>query len=675
MKPFLFIALATLTSAITPAAATQADERALDLQLVRGFLLDDHPYTNLFQINSVPGLRARTVSQLPWISSYMPAVMGYAGAPTSGQSAIDLLLSFPFGTGYDLFTSQRMPQLMAFRQSMTESQLDTLAPSEKYDLITGLIGTEQSLTYQLWQQAKQNNDRDGLSTWTGMCNGWSPASIVMKRPAHRIYVPSSDGRFMVPFYPDDIKQLASALFFNTTAVESEMRPEQFNIMGKMPMVGKRCNRKNVRRDDSGFILDPECEDVTPHFWHIAIINLIGKQDQALVADIDSRAKVANYPLRGYEYGYFNPDSGKEGTFDSSRVLVSRFGKDVFKAHRSPLAQSVVGVKMKVSHTGFRLTDHSVEDGPENDTTDTFELIYDLELAENGDIVGGQWRTTRDNVVSPLFGSRPSPLHPDFIWYPPKAALLKGAVAILPSAGTYNSSRIGYTGQFDESASGDWDPSEPTPALWRQQAQLATQVKVDIAVQDPDGKLKVYPQIRPQPLGKIIYGLIEQAADSVPGPVPGLAPSEPGLAPSPVIRAKVSLLQGVFDSTERCNSSFSASMTHPVQYRVPYVRNGASLDFEPRFTFVAATLPDSKVQVTVWSSVYIKGKAEPHSNRVMRVVLSKGGHESVGVDFWYGDFAPMQNHFEIELSYEGQGESLSPSPHPRKSICGQVFLAP
>jgi hypothetical protein len=121
---------------------------------------------------------------------------------------------------------------------------------------------------------------------------------------------------------------------------------------------------------------------------------------------------------------------------------------------------------------------------------------DRELDAAGAIVGGQWRSEK---------------HPDFIWYPPKRGNGRGEAAILPSAGTYNASRVGYTGDFDAAAAGEWDPSDPIPAAWREPARRATQVQVEILRPGPGGEAKPYLQIRPQPLGKIIHQLIDQSA--------------------------------------------------------------------------------------------------------------------------------------------------------------------
>jgi hypothetical protein len=481
-----------------PAVPNPAPGFDFDPELARKFLLDEHPLTRLDEMAKNPSLMSHSVTSPPWSSTYMPAVMGYAGAPYGGQNGLSLILSFPFMRGYQVFMKERLRELGDFRRAMTELQLESLSPSEKYDLITGTLGTDQSLTYQLWQQAKQNHDLDGITTWTGMCNGWGPASIIFKRPERRIFVPSADGRYMVPFFPDDLKQLASTLFFNTTTVEAELDPAKFNVLGKMPMVGKRCWDNHPKRDGSGVELRSDCADVSASFWHVSVVNLIGKQDQAFVADINPAGPVANYPLRGYRFSFFNPITEKEGSLAQSSVTRAAFAKDPYSKHRSSKAVSIVGVKMSVDYTHYVFPKLRLDDSASKDDTKKLELEYDLELDRSGEIVGGQWR-----------GKLLKANHPDFIWYPPRNGIGKGDVATLPSAGEYNASRIGYTGQYDASATGDWDPSQPLPPQWRELAKKATSTRVEILLPGEEGKS--YRQIRPQPLGKIVYELFEQAS--------------------------------------------------------------------------------------------------------------------------------------------------------------------
>jgi hypothetical protein len=645
------VALAGASWAAAPVAA-RADGRELDLAKLRAFLLDPDPLVNMYRIDADPGLHGRSVSQRPWTSSFMPALEGYAGAPYTGQSPVDLILSFQFGSSYSFFTGVRMPQLEQFRYSMTEDDLENLAPAEKYDLITGMLGSEQSLTYRLWAQAKQGSDRDGLAFWTGMCNGWSPASIIFKRPESRIFVPSADGRFSVPFYPEDIKQLASTLFFNTTTVESETDPARFGIMGKMPMLGKRCAQKRLAHESSGFITDPACEDVTPHDWHVTVINLIGKQDQAFVADVEANSPVGNYPLWAYRFTYFNPMTGKDGDLKGSTVRLSDYRDDPFARHRSPLAKQVVGIKMTVWKSDYRSSDHSLEDGPDNDSVKTFDLKYDIEMAANGDIVGGQWRN--DDLDN----------HPDFVWYPPKHAIANGAAAILPSAGRYEADKIGYTGEFDAAATGDWDPATPVPASWRTQARQAVGVTVSIA----DMTNKVYDEIRPQPLGKIVYGLVAQASQPIASPPVPVTPQQPTPPPAPVIRAKVSLQTGLFAWDERCDYQIAPTSDSPVLFEMPYVHDGQPIGTIATFTYWAASRADGQVDVWVRSRIYDQGKVDPESNRTQQVTLKKGGSSTVSVGFWWH---LMRNNYHVDLSYDGQ---TVPAPANAKRLgCGQVFL--
>lgn len=649
------LATALAASLAVAAPAKPAPSRALDRKKLSQFLLDDAPIFNLKQMDADPKLRARSVSRRPWTASFLPALMGYSGAMNNGQTDADVFFSKYFPAGYDHFINTRMQQLRDFKRTgyMSQGDLETLSPSEKYDLIIGMLGSDQSLTFRLWAKAKQGHDRDGLTFWTGMCHGWGPASIIFPRPERRVFVPTADGRFRVPFYPEDIKQLATTLYAMQANIETEMVPDKYNQLGKMPILGVRCNQKTLAHDAGGFILEPTCEDVMPHDWHVAIVNSIGVNDQAIIADIGGGHPIDNFPIWAYRYGYFNPVTGKDGSLAASTVAISAYRNDPMARHRSPLARSVVGIRMQSWATDHHPSDHATENSVKDDKVRTLKYVYDLELDERGDIVGGQWR---DSDLEN---------HPDFIWYPPKG-ITKSERAILPSAGPYDSTRLGLTGQYDLDATGEWNPSQPVPATWREPARKAAGVSVSIL----DMKNVSYNEIRPMPLGKIVWGLIEQASSVVAAPPAPGAPSTAAMVP--VIQAKASLQTGIFAFDERCNYVIAPTSPSPVLYEMPYVSNGRPLPATASFTFWAASRRDGRVDAWVRSRVTYRNRRDPGASRTQHVVLTRGKTETVDVDFWYGEgFGKMLNHYAVELTYDGKS---APAPAlPSRLACGQIFL--
>jgi hypothetical protein len=240
--------------------------------------------------------------------------------------------------------------------------------------------------------------------------------------------------------------------------------------------------------------------------------------------------------------------------------------------------------------------------------------------------------------------------------------------VLPSAGRYSPDRVGYTGEFDQAATGSWDPSTAVPQAWRTSAQNAVGVTVNIV----DIAGKSYDQIRPQPLGKIVYGLVQQASAPLVSPPAPVTPETPAQPPAPVVHAKVSLQMGLFAYDERCNYAIAPTSDSPVLFEMPYVHDGQPIGTIATFTFWEATRTDGQVDVWVRSRIYDHGAIDAASNKTQKVTVRNGGSQTVDVNFWWGQgFAKMLNHYKVEIGYAGQ---TVPAPADAKRLgCGQIFL--
>ena len=143
-------------------------------------------------------------------------------------------------------------------------------------------------------------------------------------------------------------------------------------------------------------------------------------------------EVWNQPVHAYSYTYFNPQTGKEvKKLETATVPIEKFTKDKFKKYRSPNTAYVVGIKMDVTYVVETEATHNEIDSANYDVTNEASYMYDLELDENMNVIGGEWYSN---------------LHPDFLWNPVANARPES---------------IG-----DSQVTGTWDAKTPLPKFWR-----------------------------------------------------------------------------------------------------------------------------------------------------------------------------------------------------------------
>ena len=161
----------------------------------------------------------------------------------------------------------------------------------------------------------------------------------------------------------------------------------------------------------------------------------------------------------------------------------------------------MGVETKILYTAWVRPAGTEDDSIAEDKIKDQEFMYDLELDDAGNVVGGQWRA--DKVVRSYNDeqSKPTIKHPDFFWVAPK-----------------NVNQ--YLRPLNLEA---WNGTTPTPASWRPAAQAATgfvynmtrefgfREKCTVIPKRGRGSKEVdcefkYP--RPQPLINVVDKLVE-----------------------------------------------------------------------------------------------------------------------------------------------------------------------
>ena len=323
----------------------------------------------------------------------------------------------------------------------TSLQTDTWSPAEKYDLLVGdrqftLTNKlkNEGFTYAKYDEKSLEKDRDGnitqiialkedVALWMGKCHGWAAAATTVPRITQQITLTGANGD-IIHFHADDIRGLVTLKWAQS--------PYRTLTMGG------RCNKSlkkgEIKIDaDTGAIYDDECFDVNPGAFRIALGNYIGLRKKGMVMDATFDDEVWNHPIQKYQVlGYFNPDTrqiikvkktgvASAGRIPSKAIAPYGFKKDPFSKLREEKWKDAhqherQWIKYKREHEGKEFRPSSivgeiisvtylVETKPKHgesypDQFVTVTYVYDLELNDSGNIVGGEWYSNK---------------HPDFLW--------------------------------------------------------------------------------------------------------------------------------------------------------------------------------------------------------------------------------------------------------------------
>ncbi|HXH73527.1 MAG TPA: hypothetical protein VNJ08_01080 [Bacteriovoracaceae bacterium] len=245
---------------------------------------------------------------------------------------INLRWNSPNPIGYNLPSPGR-----AAVMNMSEAQLATLAPSEKWSIFQGdydyaFVAEVGSYTGKL------------KKLWAGICHGWAPASLNHEEPTPKVLI-SKDG-VRVPFGSGDIKGILS--YFYADQQESAAQ------------VGKKCSI-------GGFFGGGCGGDVNPAALHVIMANMLGIKHEGFLMDRDAGKEVWNQPVSG---------------FSSKQVSGIRRTGNGFE----------VDMQTSLTYTDESKPTWEVVYGTENQKNAVMELAYTLELDKNMNIVDGKWNS-------------------------------------------------------------------------------------------------------------------------------------------------------------------------------------------------------------------------------------------------------------------------------------------
>ena len=218
------------------------------------------------------------------------------------------------------------------------------------------------------------DDYDGVETWWGLCHAWVPAAILEEEPLEAVTING------VTFDVSDIKALLIAMYDRSNAL----------------MLGDRCNKKDVTRDEHGRIVETECRDTNAGALHVVLSNMLGVQRRPLAEDRTYNYEVWNQPLVGFRVSLQEERTLREaldllGLKDETKYIYNDDAKRFFEVRLQ--TDYITESQPSTSPRGPEISQYTRHDN----------YHYILELDEAGNILGGEY----------LDGSVP----PDFLWLP------------------------------------------------------------------------------------------------------------------------------------------------------------------------------------------------------------------------------------------------------------------
>lgn len=505
--------------------------------------------------------QAKTPFQ-PWSGSYWPDIIGGIGNHYRQQGAFGSKVKFMFR--YDgargRFHRKHKEVCEKYPSWDLETLSNNLSPAEKYDLLIGNSNfdftraildeldfrADHRITNKMADGSDQEDNDEGndnqfffeddpdstgyakhdagfqyrywrkkgssLAYWSGICDGWAAAANYLPRPEKPVTVRAANGQY-VTFYPDDIKALGSYLFARTNTPYFATMNYKF--------AGRKCSESgSPRLNTESKIADVRCRDMDAGIWHLTLLNRIGKDKMGFVMDIDNNLKINNHPVGQYALKYFNPATGEEAGLRES--IISRYAlRDRYAQNRHPKTKFLLGVKSKVKVIYYYWPEKNKDDEYDDESKDKVkekEYVYDLELDENYNIVGGEWGDrSKEALVQYDDGTVErtndfAPDQPDFIWMAERDRLPYSEMSFEAIVGVKkNPSSLRPFANTQWA----WDGKSALPADWVAAAKMDQSWSAPVAVEhrrDIEGTPSAWnSQLKSaQPLSHLVYFLFDQS---------------------------------------------------------------------------------------------------------------------------------------------------------------------
>lgn len=457
-----------------------ATEGAAHIQdRVNRFVNSDHAYRSLLDYQSKVGFSGSSAFQ-PWSSTFWPLDQGMAAFAYADKGGH----RHNFGSNQMNFNSRMKTLTRRIENNrLSEYDLDTMSPTEKYDLFLG--DTNFTLSRAIWQslaEHEKSTKRKKIQDWEGVCHGWSPAAVYMRRPQKKFTVSSIDGRFSIPFYPDDLKALGSLLWANSLVQDHSI------------VEGIRCDTNGPQVDyGSGKVLRTRCKGVNPGVWHLVVLGLIGEKHMGFIINKNNDIEIWNQPATGFEFKYYNPKTEATGKVEEVSIPVKQYD-DAYVKFRDPNTAYIVGVDMNFKYIDETEPAHEETDDPSRDAVATMHMRYELELDAGYNVLGGEWTWTNDQERKYI------PNYPAFMWrfqsdYPMALSIMD----------------VKTTADYKTDPTLMRALSAGASSFRYQRYEIDDTGDVDVLKLDENGKpIPAGLELRPQPIGRVVYDLFKLA---------------------------------------------------------------------------------------------------------------------------------------------------------------------
>jgi hypothetical protein len=263
---------------------------------------------------------------IPWAGSYWPIASDGINYPWAGPS------SEPATTKFG----------RAFGVTGVEDAVSRLRGVDSYSANRACQGDSQCNAARSEVCGKRAGQPGGycIPSWEGICNGWTPASILEPEPQNPVTWNN------VTFRVNDIKALASLAYYRTEGVT----------------IGSRCmtNASSpwMSYDEYGRPVEM-CRDTNAGTWHVIATNFLGLRKRSFAEDRTWDVQVWNQPLRGYEITHQQEVSaaqanaliGVTATGGDVESFTGAVARDEWRHHGPFTVEAGAGLRAKLGGTG------------------------------------------------------------------------------------------------------------------------------------------------------------------------------------------------------------------------------------------------------------------------------------------------------------------------------------
>ena len=155
-------------------------ERYGEIDKLKDFVSREQIVTNLQAIDSMGLASAQLDDETrPWSDTFWPDVVGSIAYPYA-EGHINIPLFWSWNRGIVANRDDLHARIAS--NTATQVEIDNLSPAEKYDVLMGDMNFTMDKSVIRMLGVRNGKNVDLLAAWSGVCHGWSPASLTLPRP-------------------------------------------------------------------------------------------------------------------------------------------------------------------------------------------------------------------------------------------------------------------------------------------------------------------------------------------------------------------------------------------------------------------------------------------------------------------------------------------------------------